>query len=144
MATQRSCICGQRFSSEGEQALHQRNCEAFKRDTARTQLVLPLETELDRLAKEAEAIASDFASAFDRLIDGNTSESAYHVQVAQEHLDGATMRLRELADKTIAVAKNRYVTVDRLRREITELVERLQRYEATIKKAKTYFRPRHA
>ena len=144
MVTKRQCVCGQRFSSEGEQTRHQSYCEDFKRAQARAQLVMPLETELGRLAKDAEIIASDLAAAFDRLLDADSAQVAYHVDLAQRHLESTTIGLRSLADKVTEVAKNRYALIDRLRGQTTELIERLQRYEATVKKAQARFRPRSA
>lgn len=140
----RSCTCNQRFSSEGELARHQNYCDTFKRADARAKLVVPLETELARLAKDAEIIASDFAAAFDRLIDGDSAEAAHHVDLADRQLESTIAALQHLADTTAEVAKNRYALIDRLRGQITELVERLQRYENTVRKARKYFRPRSA
>lgn len=142
MPTKRVCACGQSFSSEGEQSRHQLYCDEFKRRQTQERLVHPLQDELARIQREVSAISGDLTAAFGHLVGGNVTESIYFVDLAHRSLEHHTRALQDLADRTAEAAKNRYAIVNRLRTELTALVETFQRYDQIIANARTFLQGR--
>ena len=85
----KTCVCGQRFGSEGELARHQKTCPHYRRAQVDAELVDPLRKEALRLNGEADGIYVGIAQAFGQYALGDTGEAKYRLKVARDQHEHA-------------------------------------------------------
>lgn len=120
----KTCICGERFGSEGELARHQRTCQVYRHAVANEKIVEPLRAELRRLDIEANGIYVALAQAFGEQSRGSAAEAKYKVELAAQAYQHVLIALSELVHAVAEAAKNRDAIVGRLQADLKELVWR--------------------
>lgn len=120
----KTCVCGQRFGSEGELARHQKTCPNYRRAKVDAELVEPLRKEALRLNGEADGIYVGIAQAFGQYALGDTGEAKYRLKVARDQHEHAIGFLSNLVNEAGEVAKNRDALVSRLQTQLKELTWR--------------------
>lgn len=117
----KTCVCGQRFSSEVELARHQKTCPHYRRAKVDAELIEPLRKEASRLNGEADGIYVGVAQAFGHYALGDTGEAKYKLKVARDQHEHALGYLTNLVNEAAEVAKNRDAMVSRLQTQLKDL-----------------------
>ena len=117
----KTCVCGQRFASEGELARHQKTCPHYRRAKVDAELFEPLRKEAARLNGEADGIYVGIAQSFGHYALGDTGEAKYSLKVARDQHEHALGYLTNLVNAAAEVAKNRDAVVSRLQTQLKEL-----------------------
>lgn len=120
----RSCICGQRFASEGEMSRHQRTCQPYRQAVTHKEVVEPLYVELRRLDGEVGGIYVLLAQAFREHTLGHLAEARYNGEQATERYQHLLEELSALGQSIAAAAKNRDALVNRAQSNLKDLIWR--------------------
>jgi hypothetical protein len=122
----RSCICGQRFASEGELSRHQRTCQPYRQAVAHKEIVEPLYVELRRLDGEAGGIYVLLAQAFREHTLGRLADARYNGEVATERYQHLLVALSDLGQAVAAAAKTKEALVGRVQSNLKDLIWRVE------------------
>lgn len=122
----RSCVCGERFASEGEMARHQRTCLAYRQVVARKEVVEPLLAEVRRLDGEANGIYVLLAQAFREHTLGHLADARYNGEVATERYQHLLVALSDLGQAVAAAAKTKEALVGRVQSDLKDLIWRVE------------------
>ena len=120
----RSCICGERFASEGELARHQRTCTTYRQAVALKEVVEPLLVEIRRLDAEVNGIYVLLAQAFREHALGHLADAKYKGEVATKNYQHLLVALSDLGQAVAAAARNRDALVSRVQSDLKDLIWR--------------------
>lgn len=120
----KSCICGQRFASEGELSRHERTCPEYRRAVAHKEVVEPLYVELRRLDGEVGGIYVLLAQAFREHTLGHLADAKYNGELATERYQNLLEELSVLGQSIAAAAKNKDALVSRVQSDLKDLIWR--------------------
>lgn len=120
----KSCICGQRFASEGELTRHQRTCPDYRRTVAHKEVVEPLYVELRRIDGEVGGVYVLLAQAFREHTLGHLADAKYNGEMATERYQNLLEELSVLGQSIAAAAKNKDALVSRVQSNLKDLIWR--------------------